>query len=84
VIDRPTARKPSDDDDIVVLDIIHINFLDRVLVPPDDYGRFVDVKKQNLFLRATLLIRYSSMARFIRGSLLGSFSTNSIITPETV
>jgi hypothetical protein len=33
----------------MVLDVIHVDFLDRVLVPPDDNGRFIDVEHQNFF-----------------------------------
>jgi len=34
----------------MLLDVIDVDLLDRILVPPDDDGRFVDVEHQNFFL----------------------------------
>jgi len=49
VINSPPTRQPPDHNDIVLTDIVHIDFLDRVLVASDDNGRLIDVEKQYFF-----------------------------------
>ncbi len=51
MVDRPTPRKPPHNLDIVLFDVIDIDFFDRILVATDNNRGTIDVKKQNLIIQ---------------------------------